>query len=546
MREFHATVGYASKSVINGTPRSTREIIQSLESSRESGSISPDKFLGLLDTVRYKSKSTELVAAYSRALLDISRSLSTDETIKVVSELIDYSANRQEPETLEILKRVTSNLVRHGASSFSLDAILEFFKLTRRLGVDPDPLFKMSLFQRVLSVNPSSEPDQVEYIKYLVRLNRVHVDSAILKRVKALLTTEILSYDVRILSDLLILCDAHKLADNDELRIEVLNALETVFTRVPMGNILKQAVDIHVLSPFFELFMSALESRIDNILADSSACALLLDIVCKRGALPGFVFSRFDSICLNSLLDQTQSISTISAIARICRDSVEISDVLRSRLTCTLLECSNMPLDSSKDIERFVKLVEATTIFNIQDAGLTGILARRISDLHSAGRLTDSFWKLACWWQLTRHRLPINSIIPNVVNREFPQTMSALSECSVDSLVQPVSGRFDYTTHSLCERLRSVNAPYTQFPKIGSTSLRAHLRVALEDGSACYVILTRNGRILQISADSNVSIRMLEDCVSLATAKLSLMPIEIIPSLFANDVIRTVQKYLHG
>lgn len=523
----------------------TASLIQELKGSSGQAVISAEKFVELLETVRYHSRSKDLVLSYGRRLTDMAAILSTEETIKIVSGLAKLPLATQLDETREILRRVTVNLVKHGVSSFSLESFMEYAKLCRMLRVSADAMLIKSFCLRVVAVNPSNESDQLEYVKYLLNLDRVLVNTILLERIKDVTSVNKMNSfatDIRIINDLELLCDAHGLTEDDKLRIVCLNSLNTALSNADLVDLLTQASDLHSSSPILERLLLAIQPQIESVMNDPSQSALLLNIVSKKRPLPDYLIgSNLNILCLKALDDTPRALTTLRAITRIFNNTTEnISKDLYTRLVESFLQQSDLPLE---DTENFVKFVECATVLNIVHPGFTGIVARRINKMHSAGTLTNSFWKLASWWQLTVHRLPFDSIIPDIITREFPQTIAALKECEVESLVQPVSAKIQTLLNdTLIEKLTALNAPYTPFPRIGHTPVRAHARVQLADASVCYVFLTKGDSLLQISASTYVSRRMLQECIKIAGAKLSFFPIDSIKSVKPPELFRLIEQ----
>jgi hypothetical protein len=371
----------------------TNILIEELNGSSGRAVISAEKFVEMLETVRYHSKSKGLVVSYVRRLTDMCASLSTEETINIVSSLAKLPLATQLDETREILRRVTVNLVKHGVSSFSLKSFMDYLKLCSMLRVSADAMLIKSFCQRVATVNPSNESDQLEYFKYLLSLDRLLVNSILLERIKEYIFEKMDAFakDIRIINDLEILCDAHGLSGNDKLRNACVNLLNTALNNLAPEGLLSQASDLHFSSPIFDRLFVAIQTQIESVMNDPSHSALLLNIISKKRPLPDYLIGpNLNILCLKALEDTCRILTNLRAITRIFKDNTEnISNDLNARLTEAFLEHSHMPLE---DIENFVKLVECATVLNIVHPGFTGIIARRINELHSAGKLSNSFW----------------------------------------------------------------------------------------------------------------------------------------------------------
>ena len=543
VKRLNAICFYATRPAKPSAPRKNNELYMMLKDEPEGPLPSYDKVVTMLGTIRSDSTSKQMIPLYMKRISRICASFSTEETVGFLSALVKLPVVKQLPETDRAeMRSVALSLVKHGVSSFSLDTILAFAKLCKELKISPDRLFMKSLSKRVVGVsNLSSDSDKMEYLKYLIALDQILVDAILFDRLKQLLSDWVFPCDIRIIDNFLLLCDSHNLEQDDDFRKIGLDAIQSSLTQLALLNLLTQAIDLPFTSLVIKMIDADLEQRLEQILSDSEASALFLSFICKRRPLP----ECLSALCISALQDEKRRLLAFKSIAQMYRDdSNSLPQNLREKLISTLIDYIQVhPILDKEDVDDLIEAVECVTVLNIVDAGLTGIIVLRINDLRASGKLENSFWKLASWWQLSVHRLPFNSIIPNVLQREFPHTIAALRACSVGSFVQPVSRRTRSELEFLWETLTAAHIPYTQLPRIGATPLRAHVRVELQNGNICFVFFTESGNLMQISSDALISMRMVSDCVSIACAKLSLIPIESVSSQIRCDFLQLVEKH---
>lgn len=495
---------------------------------------SQNEFVELEGTV-ISSNSRELFDAYVDRFGELVPSLSTDDVLRICESLAKRMNSARPQEARARLCRILESMVSHGSSSFSLDAVLRYFELCGRLRVVPDQLFSRSLFQRVLMVNPIDSEDKSDYASYLIQLFGVSRDSFIFDRIKLIERDTLQAISLKDIDALLTISrssEGDSRTDDDSTSDDFHSLISQVAEKAvgsrSLDQLLEQTDKLRSHSPLFSRALDSMGERLSTDPALSAQQAsLVLKSLGRSSESVTAVSHLINSVATEAFSDRNNLRDNMRSLANMYGARL-VPDELKAIVSNAVLD---LPVDgfaTEESVEGFVSAVHSLMILDMQDPALIGKVVATIDQIRKNGFLLPSFWKLSAWYQLSVHALPFDSIIPEILHTEYPETVEALRNCTLDKFVQPQPPASWYASvmQGLTTKLRTEGIPFTQYPKISETPLRVHFMVRLDGQQPVYVVLSRDGNILPVCKGSRVSSKTYQRLGKMAGIQIHEVPLE--------------------
>jgi hypothetical protein len=393
--------------------------------------------------------------------------------------------------------------------------------------------------QRICSIKPADTEQETELVSYMLRLNRAVPSDIVCDRIRNVSNEAIQGLN---LIDFQNLFECIK-PDDEFIQKVRSGALHVLRSRKPV-EILEELLDPH-LSKSADIFKAGIAVAESGIQLDSLSAqeaSLLLRAWGKQKAIGARFIGEYEKLISNAFLKSESLVLHIRSLSRLPCSTIVMDTIVENLIN------HKFDFQSSDDIENFLSVVQSLTILTIQCPELISYIVRNIdSVLRSPGaKNSTGLWKLSAWWQHTCNHLPFDSMIPDILRKEFPDTIEILFTCPSEVFIQQVKPRTWYakTIESVSEAFRSQHIPFTVFPRISGTPLRALFMLHV-DRKPCYIVLVKtDGDFIQTSSDSALSKEILIKFAQCSDSLVSFIPLDLILDTQGASLYDLIAKYV--
>ena len=454
-------------------------------------SVPPDQFVRLLESVEKFSTSSGLLDAYVYGFEKICLDLSLDDLLHIVERLWAIPHFRFLGHLMEVIRVVLFRVSSYGVSSFSLDSILLYAKLCYRLKTSPEKMFADSLCSRVVSqLSSVDETLAVHLAEYVIELCVYWPKNELLQAEVAKLSG----------SPILERISLNSLSQLEAIfPLQLSTAVLTSIAARPVSQLLVELRSIEYSKTFSEIIAACDEKA---PFKDSKDNQNYLSICAKRFYVPGVLAEVVNS-----------ALTDVDALPDVLNSLAKLGPPLEIPIKRRIAECVNDWISPTADLMTVVGYLSELEIHSID---LVGPIMKH-SENYVADKAAQS-WKLAVWWRLVDNGY--NSILPEVIRKEFPKTWT-----NMQSSCQPMPNNLHRITQ-LINKLKMEQIVHTSLSNVKFSPIRAHATIKLTNGRTCYIFATKeDGRIVSVSSDARLTLKMVKKFVSEAHAELSLIPL---------------------
>lgn len=520
---------------------SLQPIVTEMRSESSETAMSPERFMDILSEFTTLLENRTFAQAAVWRLQKLTTSVKTSDTLRAVARLWDSSAVRKDAQIRTSIRDIISTLPSHGVSSFSLESILQFATLCQRMKIESDPVFIQSLCQRVAGVSPRTSEEQVEFTSYLIKLSRVLAHPVIKGTLIATDESVVRKLTLHDLDSLI------RLFTDDKTVLERLALdVDFVIKNRPFVNLLDELRTVRADTEMYHMVLGRFQPESNEKRTDPQEAVLLLHAWGRMGRVTEAAEPHLVSVTLVALEPEDTDLATILAALSKLRDH-KVSTEIKTRIVEKV--CAHeWTFDSPDDIEAFTSVVESLSVLNILDAALIGCVTQDIDKLMGRREPIPNVWKISIWWHSVLQGLPFDSVIPEVLTNEYPDTIRAVHELASAVLVQPTPERAwnGKVMSDFTQMLVEQHVPHTVYPLVKNSPVRTHFRIDMRPGQTVYVILSRDENDpLRVRRDSLVPMDMYKRFVHASGAKLAVVPIsELGKNHPSTDIHGIVAKYV--
>ena len=520
---------------------SLQSIVTEMRSESSETAMSPERFMDILSEFTTLLENRTFAQAAVWRLQKLMTSVKTSDTLRAVARLWDSSAVRKDAQIRTSIRDIISTLPSHGVSSFSLESILQFATLCQRMKIESDSVFIQSLCQRVAGVSPRTSEEQVEFTSYLIKLSRVLAHPVIKGTLIATDESVVRKLTLHDLDSLI------RLFTDDKTVLERLALdVDFVIKNRPFVNLLDELRTVRADTEMYHMVLGRFQPESNEKRTDPQEAVLLLHAWGRMGRVTEAAEPHLVSVTLVALEPEDTDLATILAALSKLRDH-KVSTEIKTRIVEKV--CAHeWTFDSPDDIEAFTSVVESLSVLNILDAALIGCVTQDIDKLMGRREPIPNVWKISIWWHSVLQGLPFDSVIPEVLTNEYPDTIRAVHELASAVLVQPTPERAwnGKVMSDFTQMLVEQHVPHTVYPLVKNSPVRTHFRIDIRPGQTVYVILSRDENDpLRVRRDSLVPMDMYKRFVHASGAKLAVVPIsELGRNHPSTDIHGIVAKYV--
>ena len=503
-------------------------IIRKFRSPSHDEEVTYEDLLDVLERISMYPRKADLAESMLHRFRSISVNISIQECFSFIQRMHNIQPLRKYPRVSGELRDAASFLASRGASSFSLDQFADYLEFCHRVRAHIDPVFLQNMCERIAAVEfTDSVEDQLELCKYILRVNKTLDDPLLCRRLQNIGGPALEQLSLTNMQDILT-----QLSGDSEAQEFI-----AIVRKSAMGA-LKSREIVHILE---QLSSPTLSSAHDIFKASLAVCESRLDpesLSSVESSLLLRAWGRQRSV--SSKFIETNLLKSI--ITKAFAEENELVANLHSLSRLTDLEFPQNPIVDAiiakQDIDKdnLVSVVESVSLLRLHSPELVGVIMSNIDSYLCEVKDSSHLWKFAVWWQSLRNCLPYNSLLVDVLKKEYPETVRLLAACPSDEFIQQVRPKTWYakTIESVATHLRNNRMNFTTLPRMEYTPLRAHFRVILDD-SVCYVFLLKGEQNLQqVSSDSRLSIELIREFAHANKHTIAFIPSEDLmdPSLF--------------
>ena len=495
----------------------------------------PERHEAALEMVKQNQSRRDLVEAFVHWLEKNSSALSIDQLLRVLEIVIAIPRVRSSGSLGESVRSIVSSCRVHGVSAFSLDSILAYAKICSKVKVNPERMFIEAMCQKVCSVTVDSESDQIELAAFLVELSFWWSHRSLRAR--------ILELDAQVLGAVPLpkLALLERMDVDEDEREFFQTLLSDVISKVkerPIEELLREVVRLPVTCLVSREVVAHCDLAVPENFSPNFA-AHYLSLCARRG----MVHERIDEMSSSALANAELVPYVFRSLAKLA-DVHTLSPELRNELLDAAI--SQDGPETPDEVETWLSTLESLAVLELHSPELVGRVMEIADAFTDEKARNRSLWKLALWWRVVMGKLSFNSILPEIIARQFPTIHAALTGGLQAQFVQPPppgtwNGRILTTFRGL---LKSQQIPHSEYALVKGSPIRSHARLTIGVTDAYYVFLsTDDGILLRVSPDSRLSVNIIKGFVADASSRLCIIPTSRLDS-DGVDLVQLVHSHI--
>ena len=449
------------------------------------------------------------------------RDLDISDTITLLEKIYGVQQIRVIPTITNEIREIAGSLSFRGLSSFSLDDFAAYIELCHTIRANIDSMFVQNMCERIAAVVVESTEEQAQLASYIIRVNRLLSSPTLSERIRTTSPQALHALSLGDLQDILTQISGDE--ESHAFVVSTRKAAMGILKNRPVSEILTELCSQRLSSSddIFRAGLSVCEARIDtDNLSSDIACLLLRAWGKQREISEKFSDKQsFERLVSRALEEEDELVRNLHSLARL--GSIEIPHEI-------VVDCIVSRGDHFRP-DDLVSIVDSVTLLRLRSPDLIGVLVSNIDAfLCNCDDKDTPLWKFAVWWQSVRNSLPYNSMLVDILKKEFPETVHLLASCPSEEFVQQVRPRTWYakTIENVANHLKINGIQYELFPRIDYTPLRAHF-LARVDGLPCYIILMKSeSDIQQVSSDARISVELLKEFAQTNKLKIAFIKSE--------------------